>query len=98
MSNQSSRLPHDEFNTNDIQELVVATLAQLGIAASVSLFATLLVRDGCFIGHKFHFDGGYALWGTGWNSIEFYGEDGKLLKMVAVRKDVRCPDRHKSVA
>jgi hypothetical protein len=55
----------------------------------IDVFETLLVNDGRFIGHKFHCDGGYAIWGMGWDAIEFYDEDGKLLKMVAATKALR---------
>ena len=50
---------------------------------------TFVLKDGFFIGHKFHCDGAYAIWGAGWNAIEFYDEDGQLLKMVAVKKALR---------
>ena len=69
-----------------IYDLVVATFFKLGMPAPTDVCETLLVNDGCFIGHKFHCDGGYAIWGAGWNAVEFYGDDGKLLKMVAVKK------------
>ena len=57
--------------------------------APIDVSESLLVKDGCFIGHKFRYDGGYALWGTGWKTVEFYDEDGKLLNFVAV-KEVAC--------
>ena len=70
----------------DIYLLVEATAYELGMPAPITVSESLLVRDGCFIGHKFRFDGGYAIWGEGWNSVEFYDDAGKLLKMVAVER------------
>jgi hypothetical protein len=55
----------------------------------IDVCETLLIRDGFFIGHKFRCDGGYAIWGAGWSAVEFYDEDGELLKMVAVKKAAR---------
>ena len=72
-----------------IHNLVVATFSKLGMPPPIDVCDNLLVKDGCFIGHKFHCDGGYAIWGAGWNSVEFYDEDGKLLKMVAVKRVLR---------
>ncbi len=72
-----------------IHNLVVATFSTLGMPPPIDVSETLLVKDGTFIGHKFQCDGGYAIWGVGWNAVEFYDDDGKLLKMVAVKKTLR---------
>ncbi len=69
-----------------INNLVIATFSELGMPAPIDVCETLLIRDGFFVGHKFHCDGGYAVWGVGWNSVEFYDREGKLLKMVAVKQ------------
>jgi len=69
-----------------IYNLVVATFSKLGMPPPIDVRETLLIKDGFFIGHKFRCDGGYALWASGWNTVEFYDENGKLLKLVAVKK------------
>jgi hypothetical protein len=69
-----------------IYDLVVATFSELGMPAPADVCETLLVEDGCFIGHTFHGNGGYAMWGVGSNTVSFYDEDGKLLRMVNVNK------------
>ena len=69
-----------------IFNLVVATFSELGMPTPADVCPTLFVENGCFIGHKFHCDGGYAMWGVGWNAVEFYDGAGKLLKMVNVDK------------
>ena len=71
----------------DICCVVEMTAYELGVPVPITITESLVVKDGCFIGHKFRFDGGYAIWGEGWNSVEFYDDAGKLLKMAAVR----CP-------
>jgi hypothetical protein len=72
-----------------ICNLVVDTFFELGMPPPIDVCETLLVKDGSFVGHKFQCDGGYAIWGVGWNSVEFYDDDGKLLKMVAVKDALR---------
>lgn len=78
----------------DIYRLVEATAYELGMPVPITVSESLLVRDGCFIGHKFCFDGGYAIWGEGWNSVEFYDDAGKLLKMVAVERAASSPPHY----
>jgi len=69
-----------------IYDLVVAMFLKLGLPAPTDICETLLVNDGCFIGHRFRCDGGYAIWGVGWKAVEFYDEEGQLLKRVAIKK------------
>ena len=69
-----------------IQEAVTTALTELGISTA-SLVHTILLRDGYFVGHKFRFDGGHAIWWAGKNSVEVYAEGGNLLKTVAIAAD-----------
>ena len=71
---------------NSIYDLVVATFSRLEMPAPIEVWETLLVKDGFFIGRKFHCDGGYALWASGWSAVEFYDENGKFLVRAAVKK------------
>jgi hypothetical protein len=68
-----------------IRNLVAAALAKLGMPAPSNAIPTVLIRDGYFVGHKLRYDGGYAIWQVGGNTIELYDEQGKLLKIVAVK-------------
>jgi len=72
-----------------IYDLVVETFLKLGMSAPIDVCETLLVNDGCFIGHRFRCNGGYAIWGVGWKAVEFYDEGGQLLKMVVIKKAAR---------
>jgi hypothetical protein len=66
-----------------LHDLVLATLAEMGLASTLeSLIRTILLRDRYFVGHKYRFDSGYAVWVAETNVIEVYNDEGKLLKSV----------------
>jgi hypothetical protein len=68
-----------------IHDAVAATLDDMGLCDdSGSLTRTILLRDRHFVGQKYRFDGGYAAWIAATNMIEIYGDNGKLLKTVAL--------------
>jgi hypothetical protein len=74
--------PHGGDSMTSIHELVAATLSELGLPAPTDIIQTLLTKDGYFVGWKFRYDGGYAIQQAGSNTIEFYDEQGNLLKTV----------------
>ena len=53
----------------------------MGICVSIR---TILIQNGYFVGHKYRFDGGYAIRLAGKNEIEFYDQAGVLLKTVSL--------------
>ncbi len=62
-----------------IQDMVAITLAELGLNLDPALLLrTILIQDGQFVGHKFRFDGGIAVWLAERNVIEVYDDRGKL--------------------
>ena len=67
-----------------IQDAVTATLAEMGICAAPT--CTILIEKGYFVGHKYRFDGGYAIRLAGKNAIEVYDDAGKLLKTVSLEE------------
>ena len=67
-----------------IHDLVAATLAELGLPAPTNFIQTMLMKDRYFVGWKFRYDGGYAVLRAGANTIEFYDEEGTLLKTVGL--------------
>jgi hypothetical protein len=67
-----------------ILNLVVATLSELGLPAPTNIIPTMLTRDDYFAGHKLRYDGGCAILRAANNVIEFYDEQGKLLKTVNI--------------
>jgi hypothetical protein len=70
-----------------IQDLLTATLTELGLPAPTSVIETLLLKDRYFVGQKFRYDGGWAVMREGSNTIEFFDEQGTLLKTVALKPE-----------
>lgn len=70
-----------------INDLVAATLTELGLPAPADIIQTMLLKDSHFVGYKFRYDGGYATLQAGGNTIEFYDDQGKLLKTATVEGD-----------
>ena len=67
-----------------IQELVAGTLTELGLPTPSNVIRTMLMKDRYFVGHKLRYDGGYAILKAGANTLELYGEQGTLLRTVAL--------------
>jgi hypothetical protein len=65
-----------------IHDLVAALLQEMGLGDAPA-FHTILLRDRYFVGHKYHFDGGYAVWLAEENRIEVFDDEGTLLRTVA---------------
>ena len=74
----------DLRNMEEGHDIVTATLAEMGICAAP--MRTILIQNKYFVGHKYHFDGGYAIRRAGENAIEIYDDDGKLLKTVSLEE------------
>ena len=70
-----------------IHERVVATPTELGMPAPSDFHQTMLMKDRRFVGHKFCYDGGYAILRVDSNTLELYDEQGKLLKTVAIEDE-----------
>ena len=66
-----------------VLNLVAATLSELGLPAPTNIIPTTLTRDGYFVGHKLRYDGWAILWAAS-DVIEFYDEQGKLLRTVGI--------------
>jgi hypothetical protein len=69
----------------DCYQLAMEILNLPAAERSESLIETFLIRDGAFVGRKYRFEGGYAIWPLGGLSIEFYRDDGSVLEIVAVK-------------
>ena len=67
-----------------IPERVSATLAKFGLPAPTSVIQTMLMHDGYFVGHKLRYDGGCAILWAASDAIEFYDEQGKLLRTIGM--------------
>jgi len=67
-----------------LQDLVKHALNEMGIPTPSTLMHVLALREGRLVAEKFHYDRGYAIWAVGSDVVEFYDQDGKLLKTVAI--------------
>ena len=74
----------DLGNMEEVQDLVAATLREMGIC--VAPMRTILIQKGYFVGHKYRFDGGWAIRLAGKKVIEVYDDDGNLLKTVSLEE------------
>ena len=70
-----------------IHEVLTGTLAELGIPAPTDIIQTVLMKDRYFFGHKFRYDDGFAILNAGSNIVEFFSEQGTLLKAIAVEDE-----------
>ena len=70
-----------------VQQRVATTLSELGLPAPTNIIQTMLMKDRYFVGWKFRYDGGYTIMRAGANTIEFYDEQGMLLKTVALEEE-----------
>ena len=71
-------------NQPSIYSAVAATLKEMGIR--LAPMWTALIQKGYFVGHKYRFDGGYAVWLIEKNAIEIYDDTGKMLKTVSLEE------------
>jgi hypothetical protein len=67
-----------------LQELVVATLVEIGMPVPTDIVQSTLLKDGCFVGHKFRYDGGHAILIAASGVLEFFSADGTLLHRIAI--------------
>jgi len=68
-------------------DFLVQTFAELGATNPASMIRTVLLKDRYFVGWKFRYDGGCAIIRAGSSTIEFYADDGTLMKTAAVRTE-----------
>jgi hypothetical protein len=69
--------------SKSIYDVVVATLAEMGVPSPDEVIETLMVRDGAFVGHVFRYEGGHATWWLGSPTIEFHDETGNMVNIVS---------------
>jgi hypothetical protein len=63
-----------------IYDAVWATIVGAGVSEPSFMIRTILLEDGRFLGEKYRFDQGYAVWLAGPRVIEVYDDSGKLLR------------------
>ncbi|MHB1036285.1 MAG: hypothetical protein ACYC35_17625 [Pirellulales bacterium] len=71
-------------DTQTVRQLVLATLAQLGLSQAMPYGEIILLRDRQYAGRRFDFEGVQAVWSIPKGTVEFFAEDGRLLQTVQV--------------
>ena len=69
-----------------VYHAVIAVIREMGIE-DTSLVRTVLMRDNRFVGQKYYYTGGYAICMAGSDTVQFYDDDGKLLRTVQAPKE-----------
>lgn len=81
-----------------IHDFVKNALPTMGIPAPASLACTLLLQEGRLFAQKYRYEGGYAVWLAGSGAVEFFDQDGTLLRSVAVelpKRETVAPARRR---
>jgi hypothetical protein len=67
-----------------IRNLVRRSLKELGLADAAPTGESLLTLAGYYVGREFKFTGVRAVWTASQGNIKFYGDDGEVLRVVAL--------------
>jgi hypothetical protein len=75
------------MKVSGIRELITATLHDLGLGDAKPAGEHLLIKDQFYLGCRFDFEGASAIWLEEFGQVRFFGESGKLLKVVRVNRE-----------
>ena len=67
-----------------MNDILASTLTELGIPVPSNAVQTMLMKDRYFVGWKFRYDGGYAVFFQEKSTIKLFDEQANLLKSIAV--------------
>jgi hypothetical protein len=73
------------MKVNDIRELITTTLHDLGLGDAKPTGERLLIQDQFYLGCRFDFEGASAIWLEDFGQVRFFGDTGRLLKVVRVK-------------
>ncbi len=73
-----------EPNVEFIRNLVRRTLDEMELANAAPTGESLLTLAGYYVGREFKFAGVRAVWTASQGQIKFYGDDGEMLRVVAL--------------
>jgi hypothetical protein len=76
-----------EPSTESIRDLVRRSLHDLGLPDAEPIGESLLTLAGYYVGREFKFAGARAVWMASQGQIKFYGDDGRVLRVVEVGQD-----------
>lgn len=72
------------MRVGDIRELITKTLHDLGLGDAKPVGERLLIKDHFYLGCRFDFEGASAIWLEESGQVRFFGDSGKLLKVIRV--------------
>ena len=72
------------MKVNDIRELIATTLNDLGLGDAKPAEERLLIKDQFYFGCRFDFDGASVIWLEDSGQVRFFGDTGRLLKVIRV--------------
>ncbi len=74
--------PH--IHSKSIHQIVADNLAELGMTDAPCTRLTVITHNGFCVGRRFLFDRFQAVWRMAEGILEFYSDDGELLRRVGV--------------
>lgn len=75
---------HPHIHSKSIHQIVADNLAELGMADAPCTRMTVITHDGFCVGRRFLFDRFQAVWRMAEGIVEFYSDDGELLRTAGV--------------
>jgi hypothetical protein len=63
-----------------VEDLVLKAISAAGMPPPVSMIRTILLQDRFFLGEKYRFDGGMAIWLAKQQTVEVYDDLGQLVR------------------
>ena len=79
------------MSVQEVRELAVKTLNELGFAEAKASSENLLIKDGCYLGCRFRFEGISVIWLEEAGLLKFIDDAGKLRKVVRLAASRECP-------
>jgi len=73
-----------------VSELVLSLVNELGLPDPGIPSRKFLLRDRLFVGEKYRFNGGYAVWLAEKETVEVFDEAGNLLKTVGIAAEKKA--------
>ena len=71
--------------SNTVHDVVVTALKNAGcLADGHAVQRTILVSNGYYVGQKFRYEGGYAVWLADANEIKVHDGEGKPLRRICL--------------
>lgn len=72
------------MKVSDIRKLIATTLNDLGLRDAKPTGERLLIQDHFYLGCRFDFEGASVIWLEESGQVRFFGDSGKLLKVIRV--------------